>query len=196
MGTDKLLLEIAGHPLHQHAAKALAEGGYDQQLVVVTSNAGGRTVKEQLAELGFCAVHTSTGKPGLLSSFQAAARVLVKRRSLVAATFALADMPLVQAEHHRKLIRTFHQTRAAAVLSRYDGVVAPPHLFRADLLPELLALRPADRGPRELLERHRDDTAFVEQPADTLLDVDTPDDLIRATLLLQARAGGGASPGS
>lgn len=92
---------------------------------------------------------------------------------------ALADMPLVPADHYRALMAAFDGDRIA---TRADGVAMPPAVFGARHFAALIALE-GDRGAGVLLR----DAPFVALPMELALDVDTAGDLARAEGLLQAR---------
>lgn len=183
MGQPKQLAALCGIPLVRHAALALAGGGFDALLAVIPAGEVGQGVRAALAGLLFtCAVNPDPAR-GLASSFRVAAAALPP--DVAAVHFALADMPLVTAGTHAALRRAFAQTGAPLILTEYgdpgaQAVRAPPHLFRADLLPGIAALPDADHGPRELLRAHLGGAVLVRVPAAQLLDVDTPAALAQA----------------
>ncbi|MPY67568.1 nucleotidyltransferase family protein [Deinococcus sp. SDU3-2] len=182
MGQPKPLVSLAGRPLITHAAAALAAGGYDGLLAVMPPGEVGEGVRAALSEWPFSVVVNPEPERGLLSSFRVALGSLPG--GVGAATFALADMPLVPPDTHRALVSAFRETGAPLVLARYgegsEAVHAPPHLLRADLWPEVLALPDADHGPRAVLRAHGAEAVDVDVPLDQLLDVDTPDALAQA----------------
>lgn len=182
MGRPKPLVPLWGEPLVTHAARALAAGNYDGLLAVVPPGEVGEGVGAALAEWPFAFVVNPQPERGLLSSFRVALGALPE--GVGAAAFALADMPLVSPETHRALASAFRETGAPVVMARYgEGtavVHAPPHLLRADLWPEVLALPGADHGPRAVLRAHAAGAVSVDVPLDQLLDVDTPEVLAQA----------------
>lgn len=185
LGQPKQLAALGGQPLCRHAATALAAGGYGALLAVVPPGEVGAAVRAALTGLGFRCAENPEPERGLASSFRvAAAWALTQPTPFAAAAFALADMPLVTPATHAALRRAFAAGGAAAVLAQYgaaeDAVRAPPHLFRADLLPDMAALPDADHGPRALLRAVAAQTVAVLRPAAELLDVDTPEALARA----------------
>lgn len=189
MGRPKQLVLLGGQPLVRHAALALAGGGFERLLAVVPPGEVEERVRAALADLPFSyAVNPNPGR-GLAGSFRAAAGL----PEGFAAHFALGDMPLLTGEVHARLLTTFRETRAPLVLAEYgdpgaQAVRAPPHLFRADLLPALRDLPDADHGPRLLLRRFAHQAVTLRFPSALLADVDTPEDL--------ARLEGLGSPGS
>lgn len=186
MGRPKQLLPLAGEPLVRHAALALAGGGHAHLLAVVPPGDIGRSIRGLLADLNFAFAENPDPARGLASSFRAAVSALPPG---LAANFALADMPLVTAGMHRALLDTFAQSGAPVILAEYgdgaEGVRAPPHLFRADLLAGIADAPDADQGPRALIAAHRAGALTLRFAAAALLDVDTPADLERAQAALR-----------
>lgn len=197
MGRPKQLALLAGRPLCRHAAQALAGAGHDHLLAVIPPGAVGEGVRAALDGLGFAFTVNPEPARGLASSFRVAVAALPA--GLAGANFALADMPLVTPALHRTLLRTFRESGAPVVLAEYgdgpgpgpDAVRAPPHLFRADLLDAVRAVPDADHGPRQLIQAWRAQARVLRFPAALLLDVDTPEALAQAELLLAGRAGTG-----
>lgn len=180
MGRPKPLVLLGGRPLIAYAAASLAAGGYGGLLAAVPPGEVGEGVRAALSEWPFMVVENPQPERGLLSSFRVALGALPEGVS--AAAFALADMPLVTADTHRALVSAFRETGAPLVLARYgeEAVHAPPHLLRADLWPEVLALPDADHGPRSVLRAHAAGAVDVDVSAGQLLDVDTPEALAQA----------------
>lgn len=188
MGRPKPLVSLAGQPLVRHAAAALsAVPDYACRLVVVPPGAAGDAIRAALRDLPVTfAVNPEPGL-GMMGSFRAAVQALPA--GLDGVNFALADMPLVPAEAHGALLRAFAARRAPVTLAAYGppdaAVSAPPHLFRADLLPAIRAAPDADHGPRHLLRAHAAQAVTCAFPAAWLLDVDTPAALAEAEARLR-----------
>ncbi|MFN4251666.1 nucleotidyltransferase family protein [Deinococcus sp.] len=193
MGRPKQLLPVAGVPLVRRAAQALADAGHDTLLCVVPPGEVGEGIRAALRGLPFAFVVNQDPARGLASSFRVAVAALPS--GLAGVNFALADMPLLGAAQHAALIRAFRETGAPVVLAQYgdpdagpgmDPVRAPPHLFRADLLAAVRDAPDADHGPRHLIRAHAAQAVTLTFPAGLLLDVDTPEALAQAQVLLQA----------
>lgn len=180
MGRPKQLIPLNGQPLVRHAALALVGGGFDLLLAVIPPGEVGEGVRAALSDLPFTFAMNPDPARGLAGSFRAAVAALPG--NLAAAHFALADMPLLGGEVHARLLASFRETGAPLVLAEYgedDAVRAPPHLFRADLLPVLRDLPDADHGPRALLREQAHQAVTLRFPAALLADVDTPEELGR-----------------
>lgn len=217
MGHAKQIMLLAGKPLCRYAAEAMAQAGHDALLAVVPPGEVGAQVRAALAGLPFQFVENPEPSRGLGSSFRVAIEAVQAlpegvARQVAGVNFALADMPFISPQVHEALLEAFrgahapgqgcgcepevessHGDNLPLVLAEYGsaetGVVrAPPHLFRADLLQEVLASPEADQvdhGPRQLIKKYAHDGLVVRFPAELLLDVDTPDDLAQAGAKLQ-----------
>lgn len=168
-GGPKLLAPLGGKPLALHAALMLAGLPFAARHAVV-----GPDVPD-LAALGYaCVPLTPPGAPQArsLALGVAAAQAQGARAVLV----ALADMPLVPAAHVRLLVSSFDGDRIATFA---DGTTLPPAIFGAAHFPALATLD-GDRGGAARLK----DAPTI--PLDPLLalDVDRPEDLVRAEALL------------
>jgi molybdenum cofactor cytidylyltransferase len=178
MGSQKLLLPIAGEPLVRRTVRQVSEAGFDDVLVVA-----GCEHEAVLAALEGLACRRAVNleyESGMGSSFRAAVAELAGSE---AAMFALADQPLVTANEYRQLLDARREGSGAIVSVRYGDVTAPPHLFDREFFPELAQL---EHGARPVLQRHRDRTAILHFPPELLLDVDTPEDYERACALIAA----------
>jgi molybdenum cofactor cytidylyltransferase len=91
-----------------------------------------------------------------------------------AVLIALADMPFVPTGHFERILADYRGPDTLVATS--DGVRRmPPALFGSDWFAELEGLS-GDRGAHGLLQR----AAVVVTEADTLLDIDRPEDLASA----------------
>ncbi|MBS7623707.1 molybdenum cofactor cytidylyltransferase [Candidatus Bathyarchaeota archaeon] len=92
---------------------------------------------------------------------------------------ALADQPLIRTEIIDLLIERYRVTHAGIVAPVYRSIKGHPVIISRKYRNELLKLS-GDRGARDLLERHRDDTVNVEVDSPEILqDVDREEDYLR-----------------
>ena len=163
---DKLAEPLYGLPLGLHAARTLATLPFAAMIAVTRS--GG----PDFGACGFTSVrngHPASGQSGSIRLGLASALVAAPRAVLI----MLADMPFVTRTHIEALLARFddeHRIVASAGGER----PGPPALFGASHFEALAALS-GDAGARSMLN----DALLVEAPADELVDIDTPDDLIR-----------------
>lgn len=162
---DKLVAPLADLPLGFHAARTLSMLPLAWRFVVTGAAA--------IEWPGFVAVPNGQTDAGLGCSLALGAAA-AERAGADAVLVALADMPFVPVEHFERLLAGYHGPDS--VLATGDGTRRmPPALFGAGWFAPLLALS-GDRGARTLLDR----AELITTPAENLIDVDRPDDLMRA----------------
>jgi molybdenum cofactor cytidylyltransferase len=179
LGRPKQLEELDGIALVSRAVGALGESDVDE-VVVIVGQAADR-VAERI-DPGRVKVILNPGyERGLSSSLRLGVDSLDKRSEAV--VVCLADQPFVTKELIDSIIERHLVTGADAVVAASGELVSPPVLLSRRLYGKIAALR-GDRGAKAIalaepsLER-------VEVGADTLLDVDTDQELARARELLK-----------
>lgn len=194
MGSPKQLLEYEGEALVRRAARmGLASWGPASSTAPVWVVVGCRCeqVEAALSGLPVRLLHNPDWETGMGSSIRVGARAGA-RQDLDALILALADQPLVTAEHYQRLVETFHVTGCPVVASGYAGVAGVPALFARELFPGLVAL-PPEQGCQGLIARHPDKIVVPCSAAG--LDVDTPEDYRRLTGQSYTPAPTGSGPG-
>lgn len=174
MGTNKLLLPLAGEPLVRRACRVALGAGL-HPLIVVLGHESER-VRAALAGLE-CrfALNADVGGP-LSSSLHRGLECLPLDAAGV--VVMLADMVNVTEHMVRALVRAAQSSTAPIVSSRYAHTLAPPVLFRRALFDELRAAT-GEGGGKAVVEQHREDALYVDWPLTALTDVDTPEDLAK-----------------
>ncbi len=168
---DKLMALLDGVPLALHAARAVAAITPGWRIAVCPH--GDAPLARLLAEAGFDVVANPDAGSGLSRSLALGIGAAAKTGA-EAALVCLADMPLVDADHLRRLITAFETETRSVIASQAKGIAMPPALFARSAFDELRALH-GDRGATALLEG-----AFhIPARADMLADVDDADDLAR-----------------
>lgn len=164
---DKRVALLGGKPL-LHWAAAAGKGINAAQHFLVTS----ADFPQQHCPDGYMLLVNPDAQEGLASSLRLVAR-RARESEAGALLVLLGDMPLVRAAHLAALVATFDATPLRPVFTRAPGgPPQPPALFHAAHFAALEALS-GDNGARALARG----AAFVEAPADSLVDVDTPADL-------------------
>jgi CTP:molybdopterin cytidylyltransferase MocA len=72
------------------------------------------------------------------------------------------------------------------VVSDYQGVNAPPVLYDRSLFHELATSEGQGCG-KHVVKRHRHEARSIDWPADALADLDLPEDVEQAKIVLDAR---------
>lgn len=178
-GEDKLLAPCGGMPLVAWALKAIEAAGFEPGVLVCRPGFA--------AKLGvptawsFLEVQKRRAAP-LSHSIRLATRS-AQRFEAESLLVCLADMPLVEANHLRRI----GTSKGVAATIHADGSLGVPACFPASLYPRLLELR-GDQGAGGLL-RDLPDVVQCTVPPDTLLDVDTPDDIETVENMLATKYG-------
>ena len=166
---DKLTAALGDRPLGLHAAHALAPLDLAARFVV--------TGPAESEWPSFEIVDNDRPEDGMAHSI-ALGIAAARRSSADAVLIALADMPFVPTAHFERILAGYRGPDTLVATS--NGVRRmPPALFGSDWFAELEGLS-GDRGAHALLGR----AAIVVTEADTLLDVDRPEDLALAQALL------------
>jgi CTP:molybdopterin cytidylyltransferase MocA len=175
-GRPKALLGHRGHPLVEHAARALRDGGCDPVHIVLGAEAA--AVRER-ADL---AAYTTSENPdwagGMGSSLRAGLAALAGSGA-DAVVVALVDQPGIGAAAIARVVAAYEGT-GSLVSAAYGGRRGHPVLFGADRWADVAASAEGDRGARAYLRRHADAITLVEcSDVAEAYDIDTPQDLYR-----------------
>lgn len=174
MGRNKLLLEVGGQSLLRRAVSTALDAGLDPVLVVLGHES--ERARPELSGLP-CEVVLNAGfEEGIHSSVRTG--IAAVPAGCAAAVVLLADMPLVEAEMIRTLIRRYREDRPLLVVSDYEGVDAPPILYDRGLFGELAVLKGEGCGKR-VVKRHSGEAVRIRWPAAALTDLDRPEDIER-----------------
>ena len=171
MGTNKMLLELAGESLVRRAAKRALGAGLSPVVVVIGHEADRLRAELKDLPLEFAVNPDYTG-PTSGSLHQGLNKL---GPDVNAAVIMLGDMVRVTAETLAMLIAAARGTAAPLVVSRYGDVTAPPLLFRRTLFGELLAWTGEGCG-KAVVQAHKHEAMYVDRPEALLADVDTPED--------------------
>jgi len=171
MGSQKLLLKVAGKSLVLHAVESAAEGGCHAVWAVYADAA----VAAELEGRATC-LFNPDAETGMASSLRVGLESLPAW--VAGAVVLLGDQPMVGARTVSILLRAWRREGAKpAVAASYRGAWRPPVLLDRSLWPELLRLE-GDAGARQVLDQRPDliDTVPARGRAD---DIDTPEDYAR-----------------
>jgi molybdenum cofactor cytidylyltransferase len=170
-GRNKMLLELEGESLVRRAARRALAAGLSPVVVVLGHEAD--RARAALAALPVEIVLNPDFTGPTSGSLHAALDLLGE--DVGAAVVLLGDMVHVSETALAELARLAGTSDAPLVVSRYGDVTAPPLLFRRALFGELLAWTGEGCG-KAVVQAHKHEALYVDQPAETLVDVDTPED--------------------
>jgi molybdenum cofactor cytidylyltransferase len=167
---DKLAAELFGRPLLHHVLETLNAFDFAQKIVVC------QPTTLDVAGFGFDRADVDSAEGLQSDSLRTGIRAL-RTAPLAGILFALGDMPAVSHDHIHRLLEQFdaHDERCV-VASDLEGARVPPALFAIGLVDDMVGMT-GDRGARSLLRK----AVSVRASRAELVDVDTPDDLERAS---------------
>ncbi len=164
---DKLSADLCGTPLALHAVAALAPIAFLDRAAIVSATA------VDFAAHGYRCIINPAPEAGLSGSVRLAAET-ARDVSAAALLIVLADMPYITPALIAGLLGA--AGGPADVIAASDGTrPSPPALFGAARYAELMNAT-GDAGARALLQTGQ----HIIAPPDTLIDIDTPDDLAAA----------------
>ena len=170
-GGEKLSCRLSGRPVWEWSAQAGEGAGFESRIVVV------RSLSELPEREGWTRMVNSDAHHGMGTSIAAGIAAAIQADRAV---IALADMPLMTADHLKRL-RDAHGT---VFTHQSDGKVGNPAGFDRETFEALRSLA-GDQGARTL------DLGDVEvidaEHAATLADIDSPADLENLTRQWLAR---------
>ena len=181
MGRNKLFLAISGETLLRRCVKLAGAARLDPVLVVLGHEA--ERAAAEVGDLPCLTVLNAAYENGQGSSLRAGIGAVPRDRD--AAVVLLADMPLVTRTMIEALVERYRATDVPLVISEYGGVHAPPTLYTRALFGEIASLPGAACG-KQVVRRHRPEASAVGWPAETLVDLDVPEDLERVQAALAA----------
>ena len=173
-GSPKQLLDWQGQPLLRHVVlQALAA---PVQQVIVVLGAHMEETARVVAGLPVTIVDNRAWETGQSASMQVGLSACAPLTQ--AALFILGDQPHLPADLLQRLVETHRRSLAPIVVPRYQGRRGNPVLFDRICFPDLMAVT-GDTGGRALIERYRDQVAWVDAGPEIFLDIDRPGDVRR-----------------
>lgn len=183
MGTNKLLLEVAGHTIIDRLLYVLDGSSVDEVFVVLGHRPEvlRRFVEAHRAEVVFNPYY----EEGMTSSVKAGLR----RVSADAAFLVLGDQLGLEAGLLDVMSATMVSDPTALIVSPvYKGRRGHPVLFRRTLFQEILDLN-SDETLRDVVQRNEEAHRLVEGDLWCTLDFDTPEQFRRVKELFEASRG-------
>jgi molybdenum cofactor cytidylyltransferase len=176
MGTNKLLLEVAGRTVLDRLLDALTL--VDEVVVVTGYNP--ESIRKMAKAHDVRVTHNPDYEKGMTTSFQTGIRALV---GVDAAFLVLGDQLGLRPELIRIMVAAMEDVSGALIVSpRHGEKRGHPVLFRASLFEEILE---ADGTLKEIVDAHTNAHVNVEGGEWSTLDFDTPADFERAKRLYE-----------
>jgi molybdenum cofactor cytidylyltransferase len=174
MGAFKQLLPLRGKSFVEHCVDSLLDSEASELVVVTGHNR--ELVEAALAGRPLKIAHNSDYRLGMSTSIKRG--VVEVDPSSDAFLIALVDQPLIDAQTIDTLIRGYRERRPLIAVPTYDGRRGHPIILDAQLRDEVLGVDP-DRGLREVVSRHREETVEIPVGASAILqDFDLPEEYL------------------
>lgn len=181
MGYPKPLLKIGDETFIAHTAAEILQ--VIPKLVIVLGAHADRVRPAIPRDSRIAILDNPAYARGQLSSLKVGLRFAIAEHAR-AVVVHLADHPRVAAATFRALVDAHDRMSQSIVIARYCGHRGHPALFGAEVFDELLDA-PEDQGARVVVNANSARVAYLDvDDAGVVLDLDTPDDLVRAGLRL------------
>lgn len=169
---NKLLADLDGTPLVEHAVRTLQEAGLNP--VIVVTGYQSQQVTDAVAHLDITIVENPDYEAGHGSTVATGmAHVPQDREGVV---IALGDMPFVDPKTIATLLRAHAAGLGSVLAAAYQGARGNPVLFDAAHFDALRSLS-GDTGGKSLIRTVNDAVLVETGDPGVLRDVDTPSDL-------------------
>ena len=149
MGTQKLLLPLAGQTVIGHIIEQILLCRIQQVFVVVSDNKD--DISQALTDKDISLVINTISDGDMLSSVRAGIGALPQECE--AALLVLGDQPSIEPQLITRIIQRFHQTNRGIIVPIYDGKRGHPLLFSQRYFAEVLTNFDGV-GLRGLLQTH------------------------------------------
>ena len=173
LGYSKLMLRINGEAVVRRTVGLFlkADAG---DIVVVT---GFEKEKVERALKGFPVkfAHNPCHESGMSASVRAALPLIEDSDG---ALFHLGDKPFVTVDAVHKVIQAFHQTERHIVVPVHNGTTGHPVVIDLAVYRDAIGRVEGENGLKGLLTRYKEDVLFLESDEETILDVDTEEDIM------------------
>lgn len=197
LGAAKQLFRIGGESLVRRAARNAAEAGARTVIVVHPGGSLGASIVQELDGLtGVVAVESADAEGGQAQSVRSGIAALLDWHgdSTCGALLLPCDLPQLQSAHLRTLITAARVAPGNAVATAFDeagSAWGAPAVFPREGFSELATLE-GDAGGRKLLREGETLLVFAREG---MLDLDTPEDALRAGAEAPLGAAGTTDPG-
>jgi len=173
MGRPKLLLPWGKHTIIEETVDQVLEAGYDDVVVVVGPDR--EEMQELLAERPVKVAYNLNFRAGMAGSIKAGVSFI--DAAATAFAIVLGDQPRIKAKIHQLVLAQYRKSKMGICVPTYEGEIGHPVIFSIDYRSRIFGLQ-GDNGARGLVERDRDEVAFLELKAPEILpSINTPKDL-------------------
>lgn len=174
-GQNKMLFEIDGEAVIRHTVDRVSRAGLGD--IVLVSGEDAVDIEKACQNTNVRYIENRTPWAGMGTSLAAGANAL--SGDMEAFLVVLGDMPYLKSETIVQLVEAFDpQSGNDISVPFFDGRRGHPVLFAQKYLNQLRALT-GDQGAKAILAAHPERIqAVTVDDAGTLVDIDTPDDVL------------------
>lgn len=176
-GSDKLLAELDGRLVLDHAASNIPDDPALRKLAVIPTDACER--REVLERHGWQIVENDQSHLGQSTSLKAGIEAISADPTVDQVIILLADMPFVSKAHIEALRDSADNPNTTCVISECDGIWLPPALFKRCHF-EALAQLEGDRGAKSVFTAIAHGNLTLPLLPEQAADIDRVADLQRA----------------
>lgn len=169
MGTDKLLLPIAGVPAIERVVAAASKSELGEIILVCGSDSVANIGKKYRTKI------VRNNAPDIGQSYSIRLGVKNSCQSAEGLMFLVGDQPFITEGIINKLIEGFMQGNCSAAVPLYDGIKGNPVIFASQLRDKLMNLS-GDTGGRVLLKEMEVITTVSFADPKPGMDIDTRED--------------------
>ena len=169
---DKLLAEIDGRPILEHACRVI-KGQHTAAKLAVHGPGQSRRVDIAKSE-GWAVIENAASAAGQSTSLRLGIQALAANPAVDSVLVLLGDMPFVPSEHIQAL-KNAMEPGVSAVMTISNGICQPPAMFRRETFDQLMTVS-GDRGAATIF-KSLENTCTVELSPEFSRDIDTVQDL-------------------
>jgi molybdenum cofactor cytidylyltransferase len=178
MGYPKPLLKIGDRTFIEHIAGTML--AVVPRLMIVLGANSGRVRAAIPDDARITIVENPNYARGQLSSLKVGLRAIQPHAA--GALVHLGDHPMVRVETFQAIVDSYDRTGKRIVIARHNGHRGHPVIFDRELFAELQSC-PEEEGARHVVNADASRVAYVDLSDPGInLDLDTPSDLVRASL--------------
>jgi len=184
MGKNKLKQILNGKTLIDHVLDALEQTKVDQIIVVLGNKPDGLRSILESRSVRVETVLNENYERGMTSSFK---KGLERAKEADAAFLILGDELILEPTFLDNAIDRMQVKKPLIVCPVHNGKKGHPLLFSRELFQEILDLKETE-VVRDIVHRYVSRVVTIDSADWTVMDIDTPEDLIKAEKKLQDRA--------
>ncbi len=181
-GDQKITAELCGKRMVCYPVEDLRRASIETILVILNPET---SKKDMSCIYGARKVVNYNYMEGMASSIRLSVDIV--RDDFTHLLITNGDMPLFGWKHYAEMVCLLRKNSTRIISAYNSGILRSPAIFPKEYFDELFSLHGEDGG-RSVLNRHKQETIPYEiSDTNDLMDIDTQDDLERASIILCER---------